>query len=64
MDQLQELDDVVFRAIDGNAGDMDKLKKLWPKIVQDLDPKILTESREQYLQYALRLWHETCGARY
>ncbi len=58
MDLLQELDDVVFRAIDGNAGEMDKLRDLWPKIVEQLDPNILAESREQYLQYALRLWNE------
>jgi len=57
MDSLQQLDDTVFAAFEGDSGALEALKALWPEMLSQLDPKIVNESREAFLQRALATWN-------
>ena len=59
LDRLEKLDDVVFDAISGDARALDEMGRLWPKLMDEVGPEKLEESREQYLRYALSIW-EVC----
>jgi hypothetical protein len=54
--KLEELDVLVFDAISGKADALAKLRELWPKVRGALDRRLLSESLEQYVRYALELW--------
>lgn len=49
---LEELDDVVFLAIRGDADSLDHARKLWPEVVKQIGWELVEESREQYLRYS------------
>ena len=56
--KLEQLDDVVYEAIHGQATAMVQLQTLWPEILGDFGQQLVAESREQYLRYALTIWEE------
>lgn len=58
LEKLERLDDVVFEAISGNAEAAEQLKTLWPAVLSELGERLVAESREQYLRYALSIWNE------
>jgi hypothetical protein len=51
-DQLEELDDAMFGAMDGAPGAVEKARALWFNAVASLPWSLIEESREQYLRYA------------
>lgn len=59
LDKLEQLDDLVYEAIDGEVGAMDQLKTFWPQVRDELGDELLCESQEQYLRYALSTWVES-----
>ncbi len=61
LEQLGQLDDLVFDTIAGKAPALDELTRLWPRLTAQLPGDLVSESREQYLRYALKLW-EQCHA--
>jgi len=61
MDQLEQIDTCVLEAIRGDYAALDRLRGLWPNVARKLDPGLVQESREQYLQYALSAWLEESG---
>jgi hypothetical protein len=58
LETLELLDDLVFESIAGKPGALDQLKALWPTALAQVGPELINESREQYLQHALRVWQE------
>jgi hypothetical protein len=58
-EQLGQLDDAVFEAIAGHAEALDGLRQLWPEIKAKLGTRLVDESRDQYVRYALRVWRES-----
>jgi hypothetical protein len=59
--ELEHLDDLVYEAIRGQATALDQLRMQWPEVQTILGEQLLTESREQYLRYALSVW-EGCAS--
>jgi hypothetical protein len=51
-DQLEELDDAMFAAMDGAPGAYEKARALWFNAVASLPWSLVEESRDQYLRYA------------
>jgi hypothetical protein len=60
--QLESLDDAVFDAIQGKSDALAALRWLWPQVKARLGDLLLDESREQYIRYALSVWHKTANA--
>jgi hypothetical protein len=52
---LEELDDVIFLAIRGDARSLEQAQRLWPKVIQEIGKELVEESREQYLRYSADL---------
>ena len=52
---LEELDDVVFLAIRGDAESLQLAHQLWPQVVKEIGWELVEESREQYLRYSTDL---------
>lgn len=52
---LEELDDVVFQAIRGDAASLEQARQLWPQVIQQIGWDLVEESREQYLRYSTDL---------
>lgn len=52
---LEELDDVIFLAIRGDADSLNRAQQLWPKVVEEIGWESVEESREQYLRYSTDL---------
>ena len=50
---LEELDDVIFDAVRGDAKALERAHALWPQVVRDIGWDLVEESREQYLRYAI-----------
>jgi len=50
---LEDLDDVIFSAVGGNAEALELANKLWPVIVETIGWDLVEESREQYLRFAI-----------
>jgi len=50
---LEELDDVVFSAVCGDAGALEQARTLWPQVVTAIGWELVEESREQYLRFAI-----------
>jgi hypothetical protein len=61
LEQLEALDDAVFDAMGGCAAAIDRLGTLWPAVRRELGDELLSESREQYLRYALSIWEDCVG---
>lgn len=58
LEKLELLDDVVYDAIAGQSTALERLERLWPRVVAELGDERIAESREQYLRYALSIWEE------
>jgi hypothetical protein len=58
LEKLELLDDLVYESIGGNAQALHQLQTAWPALQKELDHRLLAESREQYLRYALSIWEE------
>lgn len=56
VETLETLDDLVFEAIAGKAGALDRVRQLWPQAQNQVGPELLEESRAQYLRHALHVW--------
>lgn len=59
VEQLGLLDDAVFEAIAGSPAALSGLKTLWPEVRSTLGARLVEESRDQYVRYALRAWRES-----
>lgn len=57
--RLEELDDNVFAALDGDAAALDRSLRLWHAVTAELEPEDVAESREQYLRRAETVWNES-----
>jgi len=49
---LEQLDDVIFQAIQGDDFAMEQAQLLWPEVLKQIGWELIEESREQYLRYA------------
>ncbi len=58
LEKLELLDDLVYESIGGNAQALGQLQTVWPALQKELDDRLLAESREQYLRYALSIWED------
>ena len=52
---LEQLDDVIFAAVRGDASALKQAHTLWPQVVDVLGWKLVEESREQYLRFAIEV---------
>ena len=50
---LEDLDDVIFSAIRGDAKALGRAQTLWPEVVDAIGWELVEESREQYLRFAI-----------
>lgn len=50
---LEDLDDVIFSAIRGDAKALARAQTLWPEVVEAIGWELIEESREQYLRFAI-----------
>ncbi len=50
---LEDLDDVVFSAVRGDASALEQAHILWPQVVAAIGWELVEESREQYLRFAI-----------
>lgn len=50
--KIEELDDVIFAALDGEPDALDKSARLWNKLRDEAPAELVDESREQYLRRA------------
>ena len=55
---LEQLDDIVFNAIAGSPQAADELRILWPQVLAVLGEELVEESKQQYLQHAIGVWHD------
>lgn len=58
VEKLEALDDAVFEAINGHETAVSQVRLLWPALRKELGDKLLAESREQYLRYAISVWEQ------
>ena len=54
--QLEELDDIVFPAIDGDQAALSKVEPAWEKAIATLGSEVVQESRQEYLRHARATW--------
>lgn len=60
MEKLEQLDGAVLDAINGREGARERIQKLWPDLVSQLSPPLVDESRQQFVQFAVREWLDVC----
>lgn len=56
MDQLEILDDTIFKAIDGDVTALEQSAGIWESTLKNLGAELLEESRQQYLRQAEGQW--------
>jgi len=56
MDQLEVLDDTIFKAIDGDVTALERSSGVWESALKNLGAELLEESRQQYLRQAEAQW--------
>ncbi len=56
MDQLEVLDDTIFKAIDGDVTALERSAGVWESALKNLGAELLEESRQQYLRQAEAQW--------
>jgi hypothetical protein len=54
--RLEQLDDVIFPAIDGDEAALEASEPAWRETVAELGPEVIEESRSEYLRYARSVW--------
>jgi hypothetical protein len=55
-EKLEVLDDLVFESIAGNKEALARFSSLWPRVVAELGPDLLEESKQRYLEHAMEVW--------
>ncbi|QDU58775.1 hypothetical protein [Aeoliella mucimassa] len=55
LEQLEELDDAIFAALDGDATALDRLSDLWHTVHREVDTPFVAESRAEYTRQARRV---------
>jgi hypothetical protein len=55
---LEELDDVIFAAIDGDQAALQASPAAWHRAVKTLGHDAVEETRRQYLRHAQSVWEE------
>ncbi|MEM8864239.1 MAG: hypothetical protein AAGF31_01680 [Planctomycetota bacterium] len=58
LERLEELDDVIFSALEGDAEALDRSAVLWRRLRHEAPPALVEESREQYVRQAKAICHE------
>jgi hypothetical protein len=58
-DLLEQLDDAMFAAIEGDEGSSRRARKLWQRATSSLRGELLEESREHYLRFAAEALRQT-----
>jgi hypothetical protein len=56
--QLEELDDVIFAAIDGDQAALQESPAAWHRAVRTLGADTIEETRRQYLRHAQSVWED------
>ena len=56
VERLEQLDDVIFPAIDGDEAALEASEPVWRETVAELGPEVIEESRSEYLRYARSVW--------
>ncbi len=56
--RLEELDDTIFEAINGNAAALDRAAKKWQDVRGELGEALVEDSRMQYLRFAKSTWQD------
>ena len=56
MEQLEILDDTIFKAIDGDVTALEQSAGIWESTLKNLGAELLKESRQQYLRQAEAQW--------
>ena len=59
LNQLEQLDDTIFGALDGNAEALDQAAARWRNAAELVDQELLEESRRQYVQRAQAAWRRS-----
>ncbi len=59
--QLEQLDDLVFEAIEGSSAAVERLREAWPRMLASLGAEAIEESRAQYIRRATHIWEEQNG---
>lgn len=54
--RLESLDDVIFAAIEGDPAALQAATDAWRRVVAELGPETVEETRRQYLRYAQSVW--------
>ncbi len=60
LERLEELDDTIFAALDGDAEALDRSRMLWYDVRQEIDSPLLDESQAQYARRARTVWDAAC----
>ena len=55
--RLETLDDIIFPAIEGDAGALAASEPTWKQTIAELGPELIAETRSEYLRYAKATWH-------
>lgn len=56
LERLEELDDTIFAALEGDAEALDRSRILWSDVRREIDEPLLAESRAQYARHARNIW--------
>jgi hypothetical protein len=48
--RLDDLDDVVFAALEGSQAALERARRLWPEFLREVGGRVAEESRDHYLQ--------------
>jgi hypothetical protein len=56
VEKLEQLDDVIFPAIEGDEQALAASEPVWREAVAELGPEVIEESRSEYLRYARSVW--------
>lgn len=62
LDELEQMDDAVWGAVQGDQQAFARLRHLWPQVSHHLPRELAAESREQYLRYAVDYWRRDLRA--
>lgn len=57
LERLEELDDAIFAALEGDAEALDRSYRVWSHAVRDVDALLLAESQAQYARHARQVWN-------
>lgn len=59
LERLEELDDAIFDALQGDAEALDRSRKLWSTVARDVEAPLVAESGAQYARQARSVWDAT-----